>query len=52
MSDAGDGRRDSRDPGAVYQKGGTGRKAGGVRHGILFKGNGREAGGPAGGDQG
>ena len=52
MSDTGDGRRDSRDPGAVRQEGGMGREAGGVQHGILLKGDGREAGGPAWGDQG
>ena len=40
MSDTGDGRLDSRDPGAVHQEGGTDREAGGVRHGILFKGDG------------
>ena len=37
MSDAGDGCRDSRDPGAVHQEGGTGREAGGVRHGVLVE---------------
>ena len=52
MSDTGDDRQDSRGPGAVHQEGDTGREAGGVRHGILFKGDGREAGDPAGGDQG
>ena len=37
MSDAGDGCRYSRDPGAVHQEGCTGLEAGVVRHGVLFE---------------
>ena len=52
LSDLGDGGGNRRDPGTIYQESSPGSQAGGVRASPVLKGDGGEARGPDGRDQG
>ena len=52
LSDLGDGERNRRDPGTIYKESSPGSQAGGVRASSVLEGNGGEARGPDGRDQG